>query len=169
MIEPILALFNDRLVLGMKGTMPEAELHILRACLDGGIRNTAACGELRRGLPVGLVWGEADGEILLHPDQAVTGVITAIFKRFAVAGSVRAVWLWLWLRDQGLRFPLQPTTYLHGTEIVWVEPTYHAVHTVLTHWAAPRFPDKGISVSLCSELLIQILVVHLLRGAVAQG
>ena len=58
-------LFNDRLLLGMKGTMSEAELHILRARLDGGIRNKAARGELRRGLPVGLVWGEADGEIRL--------------------------------------------------------------------------------------------------------
>lgn len=48
------ALFNDRLLLGLKGTMSEAELHILRARLDGGIRNKAARGELRRGLPVGL-------------------------------------------------------------------------------------------------------------------
>ena len=47
-------LFNDRLVLGLKGTMSEAELHILRARLDGGIRNKAARGELRRGLPIGL-------------------------------------------------------------------------------------------------------------------
>jgi DNA invertase Pin-like site-specific DNA recombinase len=125
------ALFNDRLLLGMKGTMSEAELHILRARLDGGIRNKAARGELRRGLPVGLVWGEADGEIRWHPDEAVTGVITTIFERFAVSGSVRGVWLWL--RDQGVKFPLQPAAYLHGTEITWVEPTYHAVHTVLTH------------------------------------
>lgn len=125
------AMFNDRLLLGMKGTMSEAELHILRARLDGGIRNKAARGELRRGLPVGLVWGEADGEIRLHPDEAVTGVITAIFEQFAVRGSARAVWLWL--RDQGLKFPLQPAAYLHGSEIVWVEPTYHAVHNVLTH------------------------------------
>ena len=124
-------LFNDRLVLGMKGTMSEAELHILRARLDGGIRNKAARGELRRGLPVGLVWGEADGEIRWHPDEAVTGVIATIFDRFAVCGSVRGVWLWL--REQGLRFPLQPAAYLRGEEITWVEPTYHAVHNVLTH------------------------------------
>ena len=50
------ALFNDRLVLGMKGIMSEAELHVLRARLEGGVRNKAARGELRRGLPVGLVW-----------------------------------------------------------------------------------------------------------------
>jgi DNA invertase Pin-like site-specific DNA recombinase len=124
-------LFNDRLVLGMKGTMSEAELHILRARLDGGIRNKAARGELRRGLPVGLVWGEADGEICWHPDEAVTGVLQTILERFAVCGSVRGVWLWL--RDQGLKFPLQPAAYLRGEEITWVEPTYHAVHNVLTH------------------------------------
>ena len=125
------AVFNDRLVLGLKGTMSEAELHVLRARLDGGIRNKAARGELRRGLPVGLVWGEADGEILKHPDEAVTGVIAAIFGRFAVCGSVRGTWLWL--RDQGLKFPLQPGAYIRGAEIIWTEPTYHAVHNVLTH------------------------------------
>ena len=124
-------LFNDRLLLGMKGTMSEAELHILRARLDGGIRHKAARGELRRGLPTGLVWGEADGQILMHPDEAVTGVITAIFGQFAVCGSVRGTWLWL--RDQGLKFPLQPGAYVRGTEIIWTEPTYHAVHNVLTH------------------------------------
>ena len=65
------AVFNDRLLLGLKGTMSEAELHILCARLNGGIRNKAARGELRRGLPVGFVWGEADGEVCFHPDEAV--------------------------------------------------------------------------------------------------
>lgn len=49
------ALFNDRLLPGLKGTMSEAELHIIRTRLDGGIRNKAARGELRPGLPVGVV------------------------------------------------------------------------------------------------------------------
>src|SRR6516162_5337280 len=98
-------LFNDRLVLGIKGTMAEAELHVLRARLEGGIKNKASRGELRRGLPVGLVWGEAGGQIQFHPDEAVTGVITATFEQFAVHSSVRATWLWL--RGQGLRWPLQ--------------------------------------------------------------
>jgi DNA invertase Pin-like site-specific DNA recombinase len=126
-------LFNDRLVLGMKGMLSEAELHVLRARLTGGIRNKAARGELRTGLPVGLVWGEADGQILLHPDEAVTGVIAAVFDRFAVCGSVRATWLWL--RDNQLRWPLQRDGYRRDRlpEITWVEPTYHAVHTTLTH------------------------------------
>src|SRR5207253_6785022 len=76
------ALFNDRLLLGLKGTRSEAELHIIRARLDGGIRNKAARGELRRGLPVGFVWGEQDGEVLFHPDEAVTSAIRTVFERF---------------------------------------------------------------------------------------
>jgi DNA invertase Pin-like site-specific DNA recombinase len=126
-------LFNDRLLLGMKGMLSEAELHVLRARLDGGIRNKAARGELRTGLPVGLVWGETDGEIRVHPDEAVTGVIGAVFDQFAVSGSVRATWLWL--KDNNLRWPLQPIGYRRDRlpEITWVEPTYHAVHTTLTH------------------------------------
>jgi DNA invertase Pin-like site-specific DNA recombinase len=126
-------LFNDRLLLGMKGMLSECELHVLRARLTGGIRNKAARGELRTGLPVGLVWGEADGEIRWHPDEAVTGVIAAVFDQFAVCGSVRATWLWL--KDNNLRWPLQPVGYRRDRlpEITWVEPTYHAVHTTLTH------------------------------------
>ena len=101
-------LFNDRLVLGLKGTMSEAELHVLRARLDGGIRNKAARGELRRGLPVGFVWGDADGEVRFHPDEAVTAAIRTVFERFAEMGSARRVWLWF--RGQDLRFPSQSTT-----------------------------------------------------------
>ncbi len=121
------AQFNDRLVLGLKGTMSEAELHILRARLDGGIRNKATRGELRRGLPVGLVWGEADGEVRLHPDEAVTGAIRTVFERFEEFGSVRRVWLWF--RSEGLDFPLQS---IQLRDIQWVAPTYHAIHSVLS-------------------------------------
>jgi hypothetical protein len=84
-------------------------------------------------LPVGLVWGEAEGEIRWHPDEAVTGVIAAVFDQFAVSGSVRATWLWL--KDNNLRWSLQPIGYRRDRlpELTWVEPTYHAVHTTLTH------------------------------------
>lgn len=122
------AFFNDRLVLGLKGTMSEAELHIIRARLDGGIRNKAARGELRRGLPVGFVWGDEDGEVLFHPDEAVTGAIRTVFDRFAELGSARQVWLWF--RSQSLSFPLQSNTL---SDIRWVTPTYTAIHGVLTN------------------------------------
>jgi hypothetical protein len=60
-------------------------------------------------------------------------VIAAVFDQFAVCGSVRATWLWL--RDNQLRWPLQRDGYRRDRlpEITWVEPTYHAVHTTLTH------------------------------------
>lgn len=94
-------LFNDRLLLGLKGTMAEAELHVIRARLEGGIRNKAARGELRRGLPVGFIWGDQDGEVLIHPDQAVTGAIHTVFEKFAQMGSVRQVWLWFQSQSLG--------------------------------------------------------------------
>jgi DNA invertase Pin-like site-specific DNA recombinase len=119
--------FNDRLLLGLKGTMSEAELHVLRQRLEGGIRNKAARGELRRGLPIGLVWGEDDGEVLLDPDEAVRAAIAVIFERFAELGSARQVWLWL--RREGVRFPLRR---FGSGEVEWVTPSYHQVHSVLT-------------------------------------
>jgi DNA invertase Pin-like site-specific DNA recombinase len=125
------ALFNDRLLLGLKGTMSEAELHIIRARLDGGIRNKAARGELRRGLPVGFIWGEQDGEVLFHPDEAVTGALRTVFERFAEFGSARRVWLWF--RSEGLSFPLQTMPAGLPGPIRWVAPTYHALHQVLTN------------------------------------
>jgi hypothetical protein len=88
------ALFNDRLLLGLKGTMSEAELYIIRARLDGGIRNKAARGELRRGLPVGFVWGEKDGEVGFHPVESVLSTIHTVFSKFTELGSARKVWLW---------------------------------------------------------------------------
>ena len=121
-------LFNDRLVLGLKGTMSEAELHVLRARLAGGIRNKAERGELRRGLPIGFVWGDADGEVRMHDDEAITGVLRAVFDRFAEMGSARQVWLWL--RAQNLKWPLQSSTL---REITWVVPTYGKIHQVLTN------------------------------------
>src|SRR5437660_4307594 len=122
------AVFNDRLLLGLKGTMSEAELHIIRARLNGGIRNKAARGELRRGLPVGFIWGEEDGEVRFHPDEAVVSSIRTVFSKFTELGSVRKVWLWF--RSEGLSFPLRAHM---KSEIRWVAPSYHTIHQVLTN------------------------------------
>ena len=116
-------LFNDRLLLGLKGTMAEAELHVLRMRLNGAIRNKAKRGELRRGLPVGLLWGEGEGEVVFHPDQAVTGAIRTVFEKFAELGSARQVWLWF--HSEGLSFPHE----CPNGQILWVKPTYIAIHT----------------------------------------
>jgi len=120
-------LFNDRLLLGLKGTMAEAELHVLRMRLNGAIRNKAKRGELRRGLPVGLLWGEAEGQVIFHPDQAVTGTIRTVFEKFTELGSARQVWLWF--QSEGLSFPHERPS----GEILWVKPTYIAIHTVLSN------------------------------------
>jgi DNA invertase Pin-like site-specific DNA recombinase len=120
-------LFNDRMILGLKGTMAEAELHVLRTRLNGAIRNKAKRGELRRSLPVGLIWGEAEGEVRFHPDQAVTGAIRTVFEKFAELGSARQVWLWF--LSQGLLFPHE----CPNGQILWVKPTYVAIHTVLSN------------------------------------
>ena len=122
------ALFNDRLLLGLKGTMSEAELYVLRARLNGGIRNKAARGALRRGLPVGFVWGEADGDVRFHPDEAVRTTIASVFARFAQTGSARRVWLWF--RSEGLRLPLR--MHQRG-EIRWAQASYTAIHHVLSN------------------------------------
>jgi len=83
----------------------------------------AARGELRRGLPVGLVWGTEDGEVLFHPDAAITGAIQTAFEKFSEIGSVRQVWLWF--RSEGLFMPQQT---IGLSEIRWVAPTYHAIY-----------------------------------------
>jgi DNA invertase Pin-like site-specific DNA recombinase len=122
------ALLNDRLVLGLKGIMAEAELHVLRARLDGGIRNKAARGELRRGLPVGFVWGEEEGEVRFPPDESVVSAIRTVFSKFTELGSARKVWLWF--RSEGLSFPTRANM---KSEIRWAAPTYTGIHSVLTN------------------------------------
>ena len=108
--------------------MAEAELHVLRARLEGGIRNKAARGALRRGLPVGFVWGDQDGEVGFHPDQAVQGAIRTVFEKFTELGSARQVWLWF--RCEGVQLPSRPTA---SSDIQWNCPTYTAIHQVLSN------------------------------------
>ena len=94
--------FNDRLLLGLKGTMSEAELHVLKARLRGGILNKVRRGEYRCVLPTGFVYDES-GAVVLDPDAQVRETIAHFFETFARAGSahqtVKA------FRDEGLHFP----------------------------------------------------------------
>src|SRR5687768_1935054 len=82
--------FNDRLLLGLKGTMSEAELHFIRARLRGGQLSKARRGELQMGLPVGLVYDPA-GKVVLDPDTGVQDAVRHVFTTFARTGSARAV------------------------------------------------------------------------------
>jgi DNA invertase Pin-like site-specific DNA recombinase len=81
--------FNDRLLLGLKGTMSEAELHVLRARLRGGILNKARRGELESPLPVGLVY-DPQGKAVLDPDKQVQESLRYFFRTFQRTGSARA-------------------------------------------------------------------------------
>jgi DNA invertase Pin-like site-specific DNA recombinase len=82
--------YNDRLLLGLKGTMSEAELHVLRGRLEAGQRNKARRGEFFSHAPIGYV-RSPDGGLVLEPDEQARGVVELIFRKFAELGSVAAV------------------------------------------------------------------------------
>src|SRR5437868_977914 len=83
--------FNDQLLLGLKATMSQAELHFIRARLEGGKRQKAARGELRFPLPVGYVYGEEPGSVLIDPDREVSGAVALAFALFRQTGSAYGV------------------------------------------------------------------------------
>ncbi len=119
--------FNDRLVLGLKGTMSEAELHLIRSRLTAGLRHKAARGELRQFLPVGFDYDET-GAVIITPDEAVVEAIGVVFRRFAELGTARQVLLSL--RGDGLLLPRRPT---RTGRVSWQPATYPAVHDFLTN------------------------------------
>ncbi|WP_245306829.1 MULTISPECIES: recombinase family protein [unclassified Rhizobium] len=80
------ASFNDRLLLGLKGTMSEAELHVIKARLRGGILNKARRGEFRCPLPTGLVY-DYSGNVALEPDMQIRETIVHFFETFSRVGS----------------------------------------------------------------------------------
>ncbi len=82
--------FNDGLLLGLKGTMAQAELHFIRGRLQGGKLNKAKKGELRFPLPVGYVFDEAN-QIVKDPDEQVRGAIGLVFTAFLETGSAYGV------------------------------------------------------------------------------
>jgi DNA invertase Pin-like site-specific DNA recombinase len=118
--------FNDRLLLGLKGTMSEAELHFIRARLIGGQLSKARRGELQMGLPVGLVYDPA-GNVVLDPDSSVQDAIRHVFTVFARTGSARAVVQEF--NASGLLFPVRVATGQHKGELAWMP---------LRHWRVLR-------------------------------
>jgi excisionase family DNA binding protein len=119
--------FNDRLLLGLKGTMSEAELHLIRARLDGGLRNKAKRGELELSLPVGLDRDE-DGRIVLCADEQVRHAIGRVFELWGRHGSARQVVSVL--GDEGQRLPRRT---VGSRRVRWATATYGSVHAFLTN------------------------------------
>ena len=125
--------FNDRLLLGMKGQMPEAELHFIRARLRGGILSKARRGELIMPLPIGLVY-DAAGHVILDPDTAIQGALRHLLATFEAAGSATAVVKAF--RAAGLTFPWRHRKGPRKGETDW-QPLRHS--TVLHVLHNPRY------------------------------
>ena len=108
--------FNDRLILGIKGTLSEAELHVLQARLRGGILNKARRGELKNPLPVGLVY-DAQDRVLLDPDRQVQQALRVFFATFEQTGT--AIATVKAFRQQGLLFPRRLRRGTRKGELFW--------------------------------------------------
>jgi hypothetical protein len=125
--------FNDRLLLGLKGTMSEAELHVLRARLQGGILNKAKRGELYIRPPLGLTYN-AEGQCILDPDQQVQDSLRLLFATFrrteSAMATVKA------FRQQGILFPRRLRSGPGKGELIWAPLEHNHVLRILHN---PRY------------------------------
>lgn len=132
------AAFNDRLLLGLKGAMSEAELHVLRARLRGGILNKARRAALKLPLPIGLAYRE-DDQVIRDPDQQVQQAVQLFFATFrrtgSASGTVRS------FREQGLTFPHRLRSGPHRGEVYW-GPLLHSTALHLLH--NPRYAGSFV-------------------------
>jgi len=108
--------FNDRLLLGLKGTMSEAELHVLKARLQGGIINKARRGELPVPLPIGFVY-QADNTVALDPDRRITESLEWLFATYRETGSAMAVVKRF--QQESLEFPRRIRRGIGKGELHW--------------------------------------------------
>lgn len=119
--------FNDRLLLGLKGTMSEAELHILKGRMRQGMLNKVKRGEVFVGVPIGYLKVSRD-EIVIDPDQQAQDVVRLVFDQFDRLGTIRKVSYYL--REKGIKIGVRPP----GTnQLEWREASNDAVRTILTH------------------------------------
>lgn len=127
------ATFNDRLLLGLKGTMSEAELHVLRARLRGGVLHKASRAALKLSLPVGLAYTD-DDTVVLDPDAQIQHALRLLFATFKRTGSAWATVTYF--RAQGLLFPRRVRTGPHAGTIHWMPLGHNAVLKALRN---PRY------------------------------
>ena len=121
-------LTNDRLLLGMKGTISEFELNLFRQRSMEAIRQKATRGELQIQIPVGFCWAPS-GKLEKDPDQRVQQAIELVFRKFVELGSMRQVLLWF--RQENICLPAFP----HETgerKMVWKLPSYATLHSILS-------------------------------------
>jgi DNA invertase Pin-like site-specific DNA recombinase len=121
---------NDRLLLGMKGTMSELELSLFRQRSHEALKQKARRGALFLGVAAGYVRAGRD-RIEMDPNQRVQDAIRLVFAKFAELQSVRQVHLWL--RDEAIALPVACHKAAEGCGIVWKLPLYNTVHNILTN------------------------------------
>jgi DNA invertase Pin-like site-specific DNA recombinase len=122
-------LVNDRLLLGLKGSMSEYELSLLRQRGLAARDSKAQRGELRFALPPGYCWNEL-GQMEMDPDERVCESIRMVFRKFRELGSARQVLLWTVQVE--LQLPVMRQSQL-GARIEWQSPAYHSVLEILRH------------------------------------
>ena len=120
--------FNDRLILGFKGTMSEAELHFLRSRMLGGKRNKAQKGELRNTPPVGYVY-DTDKQIAFDPDESVQTAVRNLFTAFKTGGSAYSVVRYF--AQNGLQFPKRAYGGARAGKLSWGSLTHSRVLYIL--------------------------------------
>ena len=123
-------LVNDRLLLGLKGTISEYELSLLRQRGLAARDAKALRGALQFRLPPGYCWNEI-GQIEMDPDERVRGVIRLLFDKFREFGSARQVVLWA--QDQALQLPVIRRNNSSTCKIEWRPTAYHTVLQILRH------------------------------------
>jgi DNA invertase Pin-like site-specific DNA recombinase len=121
---------NDRLLLGLKGTMSEAELHILRGRLRQGLLNKVRRGEMFILPPTGYVISPQGG-LELHPDEQVRGAVTRVFELFDRLGSARGVTKAM--LDEGMSLGIRQKSGPRRGEIEWRSPALSTVYRILRH------------------------------------
>jgi len=120
--------FNDRLLLGLKGTMSEAELHLLKQRMLAGKQAKAGRGELAIPLPTGYV-RRASGEAVLDPDEQAQTVVRLIFSKFAELGTLHAVLRWL--VDHDVRVGMRLHAGPDKGELIWRRPNRMTLQNML--------------------------------------
>jgi DNA invertase Pin-like site-specific DNA recombinase len=121
------SVFNDRLLLGLKGTMSEVELHLIRSRLNGGLWEAARRGQLRTHLPIGYQH-DRDGRIVKAADEAIRETIALVFTKFAELRSARQVTSYL--AEEGVLLPHQR---VQDDAVSWRRANFALVHRVLTN------------------------------------
>lgn len=122
--------YNDRMLLGLKGTFSEAQWYHMRMHLYAALLNKARRGELAVRLPIGFE-RTADEKIIPSADLEVQNVIRLVFAEFDRLGSARAVLLWL--HDQHLQLPHSIPTGPDAGQVEWVKPSYSIIYRILKH------------------------------------